>query len=205
MSASIYGILELLAVISCGFYGILLAVRHEMDVVGVIAVSLIVSFGGGTLRDLVLDRHPLFWVEKEYYTVLVFAMAIGGSLLCRHVGKLEKWLRVPDALGMGLYSILGTQLALDAGTGLFIASVIGVMTGLFGGVMGEIVCNQIPSIFRPAPLSATCSFTGAWVYLLLAPLNLPAGVASSAGVLTVMLFRLSAVRYGWSFPQTSSE
>ena len=81
-------------------------------------------------------------------------------------------LHVPDALGLGLFTVLGVGFALEGGTTWFIASLLGVVTGTFGGVMGDIICNELPSLFRTAPLYATCSFTGAWVYLGLHALSI---------------------------------
>ncbi len=197
-----FTVLEFSAVVSFAFYGVLLAIRHGMDAAGVVAMALLVAFGGGTLRDLILDRQPLFWVENEHYTLIVFIIAVAGSIFHRRVAKIEKWFRVPDALGMGLFGVVGAQNALDAGTGFFIASLIGVITGTFGGVIAEVVCNRIPSLFRSAPLSATCTFAGAWVYLLLKLTPLPVGVASSCGIAVALVFRLLCIRFRWSFPAT---
>jgi uncharacterized membrane protein YeiH len=193
---SLLSVIELLAVIATAVYGILLAVRKEMDVVGLFTVS----FGGGTLRDLFLDRQPLFWIAHPHLPLVVLVLAILGSVLPRVLNKLERFLLLPDALGMGLFTVAGTQYALDAGSPWFICALMGAITGTFGGVIGDMLCNDIPSLFRPAPLNATCSFAGAGVYVLLSQLQLPGLTAAIIGVVVVFVFRLVAVRWNLQLP-----
>ncbi|HEX6827857.1 MAG TPA: trimeric intracellular cation channel family protein, partial [Burkholderiales bacterium] len=126
------------------------AARKRMDVVGVIAVAFITAFGGGTLRDILLDRRPLFWVEHQEYLVLLVAVSLAAMALMRgrHYPFTERAIQIPDALGLGLFSASGTSLALDAQLPLFVASLMGVITAVFGGVMRDIICNEIPAVFR---------------------------------------------------------
>lgn len=195
--------IECSAVIASAIYGILLAARKQFDTVGVFAIAFAVAFGGGTLRDLFLDRHPLFWIENHHYVIIVFALAIVGAMLPRHLPKVERLLPLPDALGLGLYSIVGASYAVELGHPFFIAALLGVITGTFGGVIGEVICNEIPSLFRPAPLHATCSFAGAWVYLLIDMTAAPPAVAVSAGILVVVAMRLAALRWNLHLPAMS--
>jgi uncharacterized membrane protein YeiH len=193
--------MEFLAVISAGLFGILLARSKRMDVIGLVSVSLIVAFGGGTLRDVLLDRSPLFWIANPLYAGIVFGLAVIASLLPSLPDRLERWLYVPDALGLGLFSIVGAGIALEQTGSLFLASLFGVITGTFGGVMGEVVANELPSLFRPTtPLYATASFAGCWVFLL----GLSAGLERTAmlwiGVAAVVVLRLAALRWDWTLP-----
>jgi uncharacterized membrane protein YeiH len=195
--------IEFSAVVASAIFGVLLAARKEMDAVGIITVAMAVAFGGGTLRDLFLDRHPLFWIANEHYTVIVFAIALTGSLVPRVLSRLERYLALPDALGMGLFAMVGAGYALDAGTSLFLAAVLGTVTGTFGSVIGDVLCNEIPSLFRPAPLCATCAFAGTWVYLLLRESGLNEDLAVMAGVVFTALFRLAALRWKIHLPAPS--
>lgn len=197
---SLLSIIEFLAVIATAAYGILLAVRKEMDVVGLFTVASAVAFGGGTLRDLFLDRQPLFWIANPHLPLLVLVLALVSGFLPRLLKWMERYLLLPDALGMGLFTVVGTQYALDAGSPWFICAILGAITGSFGGVIGDILCNEVPSLFRPAPLNATCSFSGAWVYMLINQLHLPGISASVIGVFVVFLFRLAAVRWNLQLP-----
>ncbi len=195
-----YQAIELCAVIASAIYGVLLARRHHMDFVGVFSLAFIVSLGGGTLRDLILDRHPLFWIREHQYPVVVFCIAIVTSLGSGVPQKTERLLSIPDALGLGLFSVAGTNAAIEAGTSFFIASLLGVVTGTFGGAIGDVICNRVPSIFRPAPMFATCSFVGCWVFILLRLWPPTESIAAAVAIVVVVPFRLASVRYKWMLP-----
>lgn len=187
--------------ITSALFGVLLARSKQMDFVGVLSVAYIVAFGGGTLRDVLLDRRPLFWIEHEHYAWIVFGLAIAGTLMPRWPAHLDRWLYLPDALGLGLFGVVGAGIALGAGTSMFIASLFGVMTGTFGGVIGDIVVNEVPSLFKPTtPLYATCAFTGCWAYLLLRLAGTGEPVALWAGVVIVIAMRLAALKWGITLP-----
>lgn len=192
--------LELMAVIVSAIYGILLAARKGMDVMGVFTVAFAVAFGGGTLRDLFLDRHPLFWMRNPHYPVIVFGLAVFSGLIVRHIGRIRPLLPLPEALGMALFTLTGTAYAMEAGTSTFVAAMLGVITGTFGGVLGDLLCNQIPTLFVPSPLNATCAFAGAWVYLGMLHFAAPERYALAGGLAVIVLFRLAALRWNWSFP-----
>lgn len=197
--------IELLAVLSSGVFGVLLARRKQLDFVGVFSVAFVVTFGGGTLRDVLLDRRPLFWIENDHYVKILFGLSLVASLIRRWPVGWEKWLHFPDALGLGLFSIAGTSHALMAGTSPFIAALLGVITGTCGGVIGDIVCNEVPHLFRPtAPLYATCSFVGVWVFQLLAMAHVHTNVAIWSGVATTVVMRLVALRFDLKLPATKS-
>ena len=108
---------------------------------------------------------------------------------------------VPDALGLGMFSFLGAEYALQGQTSPFVASLMGVATGVFGGVMRDVICNEIPLVFgRKTQLYATCSLAGAWTYLILIHFNFSLGFASFAGILVTVGIRLLAVRYNLRLP-----
>ncbi|MEZ6124699.1 MAG: trimeric intracellular cation channel family protein [Planctomycetaceae bacterium] len=189
-------VIEVSAVITGAVYGVLLARRKNMDLVGIVSVAFMTAFGGGTLRDVLLDHHPLFWIRYSGYSVLVFLVAVGGSLVPRIPRQIEQSLAIPDALGLGLFSVAGTQAALLAGTTPFVATMFGVITGTFGGVIGDIVCNEIPSLFRPhTPLYATCAFVGSWTLFAGQWLNVPAEIGAAMAVSVTVAMRLIAVRW----------
>ena len=193
--------LEFAAVVVSAIYGILRAIRNRLDVVGAISLAFAVAFGGGTLRDLLLARQPLFWVAREHYPVIVFFLAVAATLMPRRVLHAERYLAIPDALGLGLFSIVGAGYALEAGTSLFVASIIGVITGTFGGVIGDVICNEIPSLFRASPLHATCSFVGSWVYLMLDLTTLDNNWSMALGITATVVLRLAALQWNLQLPQ----
>ncbi|MEP3480061.1 MAG: trimeric intracellular cation channel family protein [Fuerstiella sp.] len=199
-----YPVLELLAVVAGATYGMLLARQHHMDFVGVFTLAFVVAFGGGTLRDLFLDRHPLFWIQQDHYSIIVFVLALVTSALPRLPTSMERWLNIPDAIGLGLFSVVGALAAIDSGTSMFIAVLLGVVTGTFGGVMGDIFCNRVPSLFGTSPLFATCSFVGCWLLFFLKAWNVPADYATYSAVLFIVCFRLAAVKWGWTLPSVGA-
>lgn len=191
--------IELMAVVTATIYGILLAVRSGLDLTGMFVVAFAAAFGGGTLRDLCLDRSPLFWMEATHYPVIVFAISLGAIVFPSLVLRMEKHLLYPDALGMGLFAVAGTAIAWDIGTTPFLAALFGVMTGTFGGVMAEIICNRIPATFRPGtPLNITCCFGGGWVFLAAQHFAVPRPGAMIIGVIVVTVMRVLAVKRNWT-------
>lgn len=192
--------IEFGAVIASAIYGILRAAKKQLDVVGTISIAFAVAFGGGTLRDLCLDRHPLFWIANDHYLWIVFALGIIGAVVPRQIEKIERFLAVPDAIGLGLFSVVGAGYAVQSGSPFFVALILGVVTGTFGGVIGDVICNEIPSLFRPAPLYATCSFLGAAAYLAVSSTTLPEGAAVAAGIGVTVTLRLAAVKWSLQIP-----
>lgn len=198
-------LIELLAVIASATYGVLLARRHQMDFVGVFSLAFIVAFGGGTLRDLFLDRHPLFWMRHERYPIIVFGLSLATLLLPKLPEKTERYLFIPDALGLGLFSIAGANVALEAGTSYFNAAMLGAVTGTFGGVIGDVVCNRVPSLFRPAPLFATCSFAGCWVLFLLQSVPAIEAYAAPLAIALIVAARFAAIRFQIVLPHLGDD
>ena len=196
-----FEIIELTAVVTAAVYGILQARSARMDVLGVFTVAFATAFGGGTLRDLFLDRHPLFWIAKPHYTMIVFAMAVVSCLFRRLPVAYKKLLYLPDALGLGLFSVVGVQYALEQKTGYFIAALMGVITGTFGGVISDILCVRVPALFKSAPLYATVSFAGCWVFLLLLHFQVAHNVAALVGIAAIVLFRGIALYWNLCLPE----
>jgi len=192
-------LLTYLAVAASAISGILEARRHEMDIVGATTVAFVTAFGGGTLRDLLLGRTPIFWLVDPWLSISTFAIAIISFYLIDRVS--EKLLFIPDALGLGFFSVLGATYALQMDLSLLVASLMGVVTGVFGGILRDVLCNKIPLIFqRSTELYATCSFIGTWVFIILIVLRVDASVASWVGTFTVVGLRILAVRFKLTLP-----
>ena len=202
-----FAIIELLAVITSGTYGIIQARQCRMDILGVFTLAFVTAFGGGTLRDLMLDRSPLFWVKQAHYPVIIFAMALVSFLIPRIPKRFQSYLDIPDAVGMALFTVVGAQFALDEGTSLFVAALFGVITGTFGGVLSDVLSNEVPRLFRATtPLFATCSFAGCWVYFAGMEVTerwLPDAptIAVAIAILFIVGFRLVAIRKDWKLPE----
>ena len=186
-------ILEILAILVGAFSGFIEARSKKMDVVGVFTVAFITAFGGGTLRDILLDKRPLFWVTHQEYAILIFLLALVAVPAIRTVRKIvsERLIVVADALGLGLFSIVGVSEALAAGMPLFIASMMGVITGIFGGVLRDIVCNEVPMVFRDGKPYAICAFIGSWMYLLMKKFGFEPDFALWSSALAITVSRLT--------------
>ena len=191
---SLIKIIEILAILVGAFSGFIEARSKKMDVVGVFTVAFITAFGGGTLRDILLDKRPLFWVIHQEYALLIFVLSLIAAPAIRTLRKIvsERLIVVADALGLGLFSIAGVSEALISGMPLFIASMIGVITGIFGGVLRDIVCNEIPMVLRDGKPYAVCAFIGCWVYLLMQKAGIPADFSLWSSALLITGLRLAA-------------
>ncbi len=195
-------VVEVMGVIVFAISGLVEARQKQMDLVGVFTVAFITAFGGGTLRDILLDRRPLFWVEHQEYPILIFALALlawpfGRAL---QAAVADRAVMLADALGLGLFSVTGASLAQDLQMPMFVCVMMGVITGIFGGVLRDVLCNQIPLVFRRGQLYATCSFLGCWVFLLAQWLHLGQTLALLGGIATTFVLRVVAVRYNLLLP-----
>lgn len=187
---SLITIIEVIAILVGALSGFIEARRKRMDIVGVFTVAFITAFGGGTLRDILLDRRPLFWVHHQEYAILIFVLALIAAPLIRTLRHIvsERLIVVADAVGLGLFAVAGVSQAQAANMPIFIASMMGVITGIFGGVLRDIVCNEVPMVFRDGKPYAICAFFGAWLYIGLQYTSVSDDVAlwSSAATITVL-------------------
>lgn len=195
-------VVEVAGIVAFAISGVIEARHKKMDAVGVFTVAFITAFGGGTLRDLLLDRRPLFWVEHQEYMIVIFIMTLLAIPLLRRVRSVvaERCLVYVDALGLGLFSVTGTSLAQDAGMPMVVCVMMGVITGIFGGVLRDVICNEIPMVFRRGQLYATCSFFGCWVFLLCNHLAAVQAIALAAGILVTFMMRLAAIHFNLKLP-----
>lgn len=197
---NLLSIIDAIGVFAFALSGLIEARKRDMDLVGLFVVALVTAFGGGTLRDLLLDRQPIFWIQHDAYAVAILALALVFAFVPAAGRIPAAVLLVADALGLGLFCVAGVGYALEAKTSLFIAALMGVITGTFGGVLRDVLCNKLPALFRQTPLYATCAFAGSYLYggLLLA------GVANQVAVWVaiafIAAFRLAALRWHWVLP-----
>ena len=184
--------IEIMAILVGAFSGFIEARRKRMDLVGVFTVAFITAFGGGTLRDILLDKRPLFWVEHQEYTILLFVLALTVAPFMKHLRHIvsERLIVVADAVGLGLFAVAGVSQAQAAGMPMFIAAMMGVITGIFGGVLRDIVCNEVPMVFRDGKPYAICAFVGCWLYILLQHVDVPNDFALWLSAATISMLRL---------------
>lgn len=194
--------IEIVAILVSAFSGFIEARRKRMDPVGVFTVAFITAFGGGTMRDILLDRRPLFWVQHAGWVWALLALCIGAMLFmrARHLEPTERAMQWPDALGLGLFTAGGTQIAIDLAMPAVISVILGMITAVFGGVLRDVVCNEIPRAFSDHRPYAICAFAGGWITLLAPVAELPQWVALLAGAGTATALRVTAVAMDWRLP-----
>ncbi|MBB5203903.1 putative membrane protein YeiH [Inhella inkyongensis] len=193
---------EALATLAFALSGLIEAARKRLDAVGVCVVAGLAAFGGGTLRDVLLDRRPFFWVEHAHWLWALLALCVLAmlSLRARHLALTERAVQWPDALGLGLFTAGGTELALAQGLPAIVAVLMGVITAVFGGVLRDIVCNEIPRAFHDHRPYAVCSFAGAWVVVGAQVLAAPQWLGLLLGAGLATLLRALALWRDWQLP-----
>ena len=195
-------VIEIVAILVGAFSGFIEARRKRMDVVGVFTVAFIAAFGGGTLRDILLERRPFYWVIHDDYVIAIFVLALFAPIVLRMLSRLsaERLLLVADAIGLGIFSISGTAIALDAEMPRFIAVMMGVITGVVGGIIRDVLCNDIPLILRDSRPYATCAFVGCWFYLLLAWLQFDSVYSVLFATGFILVARLATFKFDVRLP-----
>ena len=177
--------------------GIMEAARKQFDLVGVVMIGAVTAFGGGTLRDVLLDRRPFFWVEQEFWVwaLILVGLALPFFFKANHIALTEKAILIPDAVGLGIFAAGGTHLALVAGMSPMIAVLMGVITAVAGGVLRDVLVNEVPRAFHDHQPYAAIAFAGGWVLVLLSYLNTPEYLDVAIAATLMVAIRLIAVRF----------
>jgi uncharacterized membrane protein YeiH len=199
--------IEAAATVAFALSGLLEAARKRLDAVGVCMVAGLAAFGGGTLRDVLLDRRPFFWVEHALWLWALLAMCVLAMLFmrARHFAPTARAMQWPDAAGMGLFTASGTQIALHAGTPAIVAVLMGVVTAVFGGVLRDIVCNEIPTAFSDHRPYAICAFVGAWVLIAANAAGLADWIGLVGAAAVAAALRAVAVLADFTLPRWSPD
>jgi len=179
--------------------GSLAAGKKRMDLFGVVVLATVTGLGGGTLRYLVLGAGPVFWVSSPIYLLVAVETAIVTFFLVRFCGLPLKLLSVADAFGLAVFTVLGTQKALDMGISPGIAVVMGIMTGVVGGMIRDVLSGEIPLILC-REIYATASLCGAVTFCLVSFALQNQSFAAVAAVIVTLALRLSAIKWKMSLP-----
>lgn len=178
--------------------GVLEAGRRPFDLFGMVVVALAAALGGGSLRDVLLGR-TVFWIADQTYLVTAIVAGMATFTLVRMVRLPAKLFLLPDAIGLALFTVVGTQAALSMGAPWLVASLMGVITGVFGGILRDMLCNEVPLVFG-GELYATASWAGALLLVGLITLGVTTALAAVAGGALVLTMRLGAIVFGWRLP-----
>ncbi|HEX8297550.1 MAG TPA: trimeric intracellular cation channel family protein [Rubricoccaceae bacterium] len=192
--------LDLTGVAVFAVSGALAAGRKHLDLFGVYVLAVVTATGGGTLRDILLDRHPVFWIADPAVLGVALAAATLTVATARWGTPRPRLLRIADALGLGLFAVGGAQAAEATGVPAVIVVVMGMMTGTFGGAIRDVLTGEIPLILRPGRLYATAAALGPVVYLVLKGLGAAVAVAAAVGALATIAVRFAAILFGIRLP-----
>ncbi|MBA3345595.1 MAG: trimeric intracellular cation channel family protein [Gemmatimonadales bacterium] len=193
-------LLELLGVAVFAVSGVLADGRKGLDLLGAVVIAVVTAIGGGTLRDVLLDRHPIFWIANVTYLWVILAATLVTLGYVRFRVASRRALLVADALGLAFFTIGGVQVAQQAGHSDPIALLMGAITGVAGGVLRDVLTAQIPLVLRPGRLYATAAIVGGAVYLLSAGAGAPKDAAALAGMAAIVALRLAAILWGLELP-----
>lgn len=192
-------VLDLLGIAVFAASGALVASRKQLDLVGFVLIGMITGFGGGTVRDLLLGRTPVFWLNQPEVPAIAAAAALLVFFFAHRVESRFKALLWADALGMALFAVLGAEIALIAGAQPWAAVLLGTVTATAGGIMRDVVCDELPLILRKE-IYITAAAAAALAYVALRLALLPRDVALITAIGLGFGIRGAAIWRGWSLP-----
>ncbi len=191
--------ITLIAVLVSSASGVLKAGSKQFDLFGVIIIAIATGLGGGSLRDILLDRD-VFWIHDQVFFIASVSSAFIIFLIARLIIIPQKFFLIADAAGLATFGIAGTLVSLVAGAPPLVASFMGVMTGTMGGIIRDVLCNDEPVVFR-SPLYATVSWIGSLVFLGLMSINIDTTISAIVAGLGIFIARLIAIYYDISLPK----
>jgi len=194
-----YQTLDILGTIAFAISGVLVAMDKRLDLFGVLIIAFVTAIGGGTLRDLLIGNTPVVWMRDATYMVTIGITVVFAILFASRLKYLRKSLFLFDTIGIGLFTMIGIEKGLEAELLPIMCIALGTMTASFGGVIRDILCNEIPVIFRKE-IYATACILGGLVYFLVETLGLPGKYSYVLAILIIIAIRLLAVRYAISLP-----
>lgn len=199
-------LLYLIDLIGVGVFavsGALAAGRKRLDLLGVVVIATVTAIGGGTTRDLLLDRHPVFWVADPSYLAVITGVALLTVLYVRWRPAPRNALAVADAFGLAFFVVSGAGIARQLELPGINVIIMGVLTGVAGGVLRDVLTAEIPMILHRGELYATAAIAGAVAFLALIAVGAPAPVPSLVGMAVVVALRLASIVWGLRLPEFS--
>ncbi len=192
-------LLDMVGVIACAIAGTLLAQHKGFDIAGCILVSMVNAIGGGTLRDMALDRHPLFWMTDLNYVIVITVTSLILQIFFHLYHKIDKALKFFDAIGLAAFSVIGFKVALAQDVSPVIAVMMGVWTAIIGGLLRDIICNEIPLLLQ-REIYITASIAGSLTYLALDYWGVDAVTNEFMMLFIIFFVRMLALKFDWHLP-----
>lgn len=193
-------LLDLIGTFVFAISGIRVAARADMDIFGASVVGFVTAIGGGTVRDLLLNNHPITWMADMSYPLVILAAVPFTFMMGKKLNNFSKTLFIFDTIGIALFTIIGMEKALSFGLNPFIAGLMGMISAVVGGVTRDVLCREIPLIFRKE-IYATACLLGAVVFYLGLELNLPENLNYLTTTAVIITIRTVSIKWNWSLPK----
>ncbi|WLP93784.1 trimeric intracellular cation channel family protein [Psychrobacter sp. M13] len=192
-------LLDMIGIIACAVAGTLLAQHKGFDIAGCILVAMVNAIGGGTLRDMALDRHPLFWMTDLNYVLVITISSLVVQIFFHLSPKIDNMLNLFDAIGLAAFSVIGFKIALNQDLSPVIAIMMGVWTAILGGLLRDIICNELPLLLQ-REIYISASIAGSVTYLLLAHYGINSSLNEFIMLGVIFAVRILALRFDWHLP-----
>jgi uncharacterized membrane protein YeiH len=199
MPTQFLSIIDILGTISFAVSGAFLAMEKKLDPFGVLVLSFVTAIGGGTLRDMMIGNLPVSWLTNSTATIVIFSSAIVTMLFGRYLKHLTTTLFLFDALGLGLFTLIGIELGMEKHFSVGVCITLGTITACFGGVVRDVLLNNIPLLFRKEIYAIAC-IAGGIIYFLLRQTAIDPSISKIFCILIIFTIRILAVRYKLSLP-----
>jgi uncharacterized membrane protein YeiH len=193
-------VIYLIAIVAEAMTAALAAGRRSMDWIGVCLLGCVTALGGGSTRDVLLGHYPLSWVAHPSYLGMTAAAAIATIVAARWMRHLRRIFLFLDAVGLVVFTIIGCNVAMELGLSGFVVIVSGMITGCVGGVLRDVLCNDVPPLFR-RELYASVSVMAGGLYVGGLAAGLPHDLVAAAAMIVGLALRLLAIRHEWNMPQ----
>jgi len=196
---TIFYALDILGTVAFAISGGLVAINKKFDPFGVLIIAFVTAIGGGTIRDILIGRNPVAWMQDINYVYAIFTATLVAVLLRKKITYLSTSLFLFDTIGLGVFTIIGTEIGIQYNLHPIISIALGTMTATFGGILRDILCNEVPVIFRKEIYASAC-IIGAMVFIILQHTSLPVTIIQVVTIITVIIIRLVAVKFKLSLP-----
>jgi len=195
----VFYLLDIIGTMAFALSGALTAMNKRLDPFGILIIAFVTAVGGGTLRDVLIGRTPVGWMLNLNYVYVIFIGYFLAILFRKRFDKLRKSLFLFDTIGLGVFTLIGLEKGISIGLHPIICTALGTMTACFGGVIRDILCNEIPVIFRKE-IYATICILGGIVFFMLKKGNFPDELIQLVTSLVIIIVRLLVVKFNWSLP-----
>ena len=198
---SLLFLFDMIGIVACSVSGTILAKHKNFDVFGCLLVSMVTAIGGGTVRDVILDRHPLFWrVDMSYLTVITISSLTMQIFFHPNSKAVDKFLKLSDTIGLSAFTLIGIKVATSLGANIPVALLLGVITIIVGGIIRDMICNEIPLVLQQE-IYITAALAGGGLFFVLRGLGVTDWITEIATMSSIFILRMLAIRYDWQFPK----